>query len=155
MRRLRDSSEVREAADLLDAILKDTQPRDGASGGGRGERLRRILVQLCARAGFSAAAVASGDGLPLAAHGLPFPSEAAAAAISIMAEALKRVADVAAQRAASSVAIDLTYTDKLVLRRFAEGDATYYLLVLCPQDVDEHAEVEVSIDEIASLVKGA
>jgi len=152
MRRLRDSSEVREAADLLDAILKDTQPRHGANGGARGERLRRLLVQLCARAGFSGAAVADGDGLPLAAHNLPFQS--AGAVISIMGDSLKRVADVASQREAASISIDVNYADKLVVRRFAAADAPYYLLIACPQGVDEHGEVELSVDEIATLVSG-
>ncbi len=154
MRRLRDSSELREAADLLESIVKETVPRGVADA--RGERLRRILVQLCTRAGFSTAVVAGGDGLPLAAHGLSFPLEAAGAVMSIMGDALKRVSSVLERREpASSMTIDLSYADKLVVRRFSEGEGIFFLRVVCPLHVDEHAEIEVSIDEISRLVRGA
>lgn len=151
MQRLRDSSEVREAAELLGAILEQTPPR-GSDQAARGVRLARILREMCARAGFAGAAITDARGLPLATHALPFPMEAAGALTAILGDVLTRVADMTSHADASSVAIELGYFDKLVVRRFAERDAIYFLLVVCPARTEERAEIELSIDEISSLV---
>jgi predicted regulator of Ras-like GTPase activity (Roadblock/LC7/MglB family) len=155
MRRLRDSSEVREAVDLLGNIIRETPPREGGQAGSRGERLRRVLGRMCARSGFAAAAVTDGTGLPLAAHALPFPAETAGALASVLGTAMERVADVAGERNVSSISVDVSLVDKLVVRRLSLPSAAYYLLVLCAQTVDEHAEIELSVDELRAIVEAS
>lgn len=150
MARLRDSSELKEAAALLGAIIQDT--REASRSATRGDRLRQTLERLCARAHLRGAAVADAHGLPLASHDFPYSVDAIGALASVMGEAMAKVQSVTRDGEAVSVAIDIGFADKLVARRFGSEDETYFILAVCPQDLDERGELELSIEEIRSVV---
>jgi hypothetical protein len=152
---LRDSSEVKEAAELLEELARQTAAADAARAGNRGERLQHVLEQLCTRAGFLSAVACDPQGLPLAVHDCPIPQEALVALTSLLANTLSRTADITGWTQASSLSVDLDYERKAVLKRFVVHDDPYLLLVLCPQGVDERTEIEVSIQELIVLIGGA
>lgn len=151
MVRLRDSSEVQEAATLLGQILLET--KESELGSNRGERLERTLALLCSRARFTGAAVADGQGLALAAYNCPYDMEALSAFAAIMGEAIVRAGDTIGHAEADALSLDVNFTDKLVVRRFPVGDQTCLLLVLCPQELDERSEMELSIEQISTIIR--
>lgn len=152
MLKLRDSSEVKEAASLLDDMLQQMAAEGAARSGFRGERIQRALRQLCVRAGFQAATLCDPHGLPLAVHNAALPEETLAALATVLGDALRRAGDIAGWHEASSLSVDVDYQDKAVLRRFVVDDLPYYLLVHCAQETDERSELELSVEEIASII---
>ena len=50
--------------------------------------------------------------------------------------------------------MDINYTDKAVLRGLPLAGEPYYIMVLCPQHVDERIEVEVTEDAIIRILAG-
>jgi hypothetical protein len=152
MLKLRDSSEVKEAASLLGELLQQTAAEDAARTGFRGERIQRELRQLCARAGFEAACLCDQHGLPLAIHDMPIAEETIAALATVLGGALARTCDIADWPNAASLSIDIDYQDKLVLRTFIVDEIPYYLLVQCSQETDERSDLELSVEQIAAII---
>ena len=151
MSKPRISSELNEAAALLGAIAEDVRRRASPLQG-RGERLQRVLAQLCARARFKGAAVADAQGLPLATHNLPLAADAIGAIASVLGGALTTVGRATGHPEAASITVELGLDQKLVVRRIAEGDPAYFLVVLCPLGTDERSEIELSLRQLGSLV---
>jgi predicted regulator of Ras-like GTPase activity (Roadblock/LC7/MglB family) len=118
----------------------------------RGDRLEYALVSLCERGGLSGAVVADGQGLPLADYQSPVGGEVLAAFTSVLGGALERAGQLLGAQGADIISMDLNYTDKIVLRRFALEGEPYFLLVICSQDLDERTEVELSIDQITAIL---
>jgi predicted regulator of Ras-like GTPase activity (Roadblock/LC7/MglB family) len=118
----------------------------------RGDRLEYALASLCQRGGLSGAVVADAQGLPLADYQSPVGGEVLAAFTSVLAGALERAGQLLGAQGADIISMDLNYTDKIVLRRFALEGEPYFLLVICSQDLDERTEVELSIDQITAIL---
>lgn len=152
MLKLRDSSEVKEAASLLGELLLQTAAEDAARTGFRGERIQRELRQLCTRAGFEAASLCDQHGLPLAVHNMSIAEETIAALATVLGSSLARAGDIANWPNVASLSIDVDYQDKLVLRRFVVDEVPYYLLVQCSQETDERSDLELSIEQIAAII---
>lgn len=150
MSRLRTSSELQEAVTLLGELAAVS--RQAGSSIGRGERLERALAQLCARAHLHGAAIADEQGLVLAVHDAPFRVDVVGAVASILGDALGRAAKILEREGAHTIAIDSGVDEKIVVRRFECGDALYFLVVMCPIDLDERSEVEVSLAQFSSIV---
>jgi len=118
----------------------------------RGDRLEHVLASLCERGGLSGAVVADGKGLPLADYKSPVGGDALAAFTSVLGGALERAGIILGAEGADLISMDLNYTEKVVLRRFAlEGDP-YFLMVICSQDLDERTEVELSIEQVTAIL---
>ena len=49
------------------------------------------------------------------------------------------------QHEADNISMDINYTDKVVLRRFTVKGLQYYLMIVCPQAVDERSDDELSL----------
>jgi hypothetical protein len=81
------------------------------------------------------------------------PEEAIGAFAIVLGTALAKAGKLLGQHNAENISIDINYTEKIVLRRFAMGQSPGYLLVICPQEVDERGEVELSIEQIAQILK--
>ncbi|MBI5189159.1 MAG: hypothetical protein HZA22_00595 [Nitrospirae bacterium] len=118
----------------------------------RGDRLENALSALCRRAGFAGAVVADRSGLALALYNSPVDGGLLAAFTSVLGDALEKAGPMLGQTGAENISMDINYTDKVVLRRFNIDNRPYFLMVLCPQTVEERSEIEVSIDEIASIM---
>jgi predicted regulator of Ras-like GTPase activity (Roadblock/LC7/MglB family) len=130
---------------------QDLTPRVSAPES-KGGRIEELLESMCLRGQFAGAVVADQGGLAVAEYNCPVESEAVAACSSVLGGAMERAGDLLEQQEANHMTMDINYVDKVVLRQFAiEGD-TYYLLVICPQEVDERSELELSIDRIAVVL---
>ena len=147
----RISSELQEAAALLGQITDDVRRRASPTHG-RGERLERLLAQMCARAQFRGAAIADDQGLPLAVHNLTLRPEGLGAIASVLGGALATVAKVTERPQLATITVELSFDEKLVVRRVIEPDLAYYLLVLCPIAGDERGEIELSLRQLTTIV---
>jgi hypothetical protein len=119
----------------------------------RGDQLEITVESMCKRGGFSSAVVTDSDGLLLAVYNTPVDDDALTAFTVVMGDALEKAGTLLNQREANYISIDMNYTDKAVLRRFFINDIPFYMMIICPQRVDEKAEVELSIEQITSLLK--
>lgn len=119
----------------------------------RQDRLEASLRAMCRRGNFSGAVVADLQGLPLAVYNSPVQIDALAAFTSVLAAALERAAQLLEQQTAQSIiSIDINYVDKVVLRRFQAENRPYSLMVLCGQELDARNDVELSIEEITTVL---
>ena len=151
MAKPRISSELQEAAALFGAITDDVRRRTSPMHG-RGERLQRLLAQMCARAHFRGAAIADDQGLPLAIHNLPFRSDGLGAIASVLGDALSVVGRVTGRADVGMITVEVSFDEKLVVRRVTEAELTYYLVVLCPVAGDERGEIELSLRQLTAIV---
>ncbi len=119
----------------------------------RSDKLSVLLADMAARAGFDQVVLSDGAGLPLAAYAAPSEGAVLSALASILGEALERVGEYLEKEKGESISVDVGYADKLVLRRFDFAAGTFYITVLCGQDVDERSELELSVDEIRSILE--
>jgi len=118
----------------------------------RGDRLEYILSSMCRRSGLSGAVIADSKGLPLADFNSPVGGDTLAAFTSVLGNALERAATLLGESGAELISMDINYTDKIVLRRFPIENEQYFFLVICPQDLDERTEVELSIDQVTRVL---
>ena len=126
----------------------ETQPRLEY----RGDRLEFILSSMCRRGGLNGAVVADSKGLPLADFNSPVGGDILAAFTSVLGNALERAGTLLGESGAEIISMDINYTEKIVLRRFSiEGDQ-YFFLVICPQELDERTEVELSIEQVTAVL---
>ena len=130
----------------------DPRPSAGASPGFRDDVLEKTLEAMCRRGGMSGAVLADRMGFALAVHNSPVASEALAAFTSVLGYALDQAGTLLGETNAESIAIDINYTDKAVLRRFNVADNPLFMMVLCPQSVDERSEVEVTVEELSQIL---
>lgn len=176
MKTSKDFSEIQEAAQLLSAILREeaetpaeksapapevkpeaapppaARPIAAEKGAFRGDQLENAIELMCRRGNFSGAVVADENGLPLAVFNSPVGTDAIAAFTSVLGAALEKASRLLEQHGADNISMDINYADKVVLRRFTVSELTYFLMVICPQNVDERSEIELSIEQIVSIL---
>ena len=170
----KDFSEIQEAAKLLSNLLQ-SERRAGtpaslkvahdlsqktpvleqvkaASEGFRGDRIDRTLEVMCKRGGLTGAVIADSNGLALAVYNSPVATNAIAAFTSVLGSALEKAGHLLNQSGADNISMDINYSDKVVLRRFNVQGLQYYLMVICPQNIDEREEIELSIEQIIAIL---
>jgi hypothetical protein len=118
----------------------------------RAERVRQLLADMCKRGGFSGAVLADRSGLALAEFNSPFDIDALAAFASVVGGILDQAERLLGKRDANNLALDINYVEKIVVRKFTLVHQPAFLLLVCPQSIDERSEVELSIDLIASVL---
>jgi len=121
----------------------------------RGDQLENTVLAMCQRGGFSGAVVADDHGLALAIFNSPVSEDALAAFTVVLGDALEKAGNILNQPEANYISMDINYTDKVVLRRFTIDVIQFYMMVICSQDVDERDEVELTIDQIKTILEGA
>lgn len=117
-----------------------------------GDEIADILRGMCRRGGFAGAVLADASGLPLADFNCPVDPDAVAACSSVLGDAMRQAGRLLRQNEANNISMDINYVDKVALRRFELFGAPYYVMVICPQHVDERSEVEVSIDRLVEVL---
>ena len=181
MKTLKDSSEIAEAARLFADLLRMQAPEETKSeatdatkateaaaqrpapkeplpefkpsvSGYRSEQLEHALEVMCKRGGFVGAVIADMHGFALAVYNSPVESDALAAFTTVLGDALERAAYLLNQHGADNISMDINYVDKVVLKRFKVAEGRYFLMVICPQGSDERGEVELSIEQIISIL---
>lgn len=117
-----------------------------------GERLSELLAAMCRRGGFHGGVIADGGGLLLADYNCPVEAEAVAACGSVLGGAMEQAGALLKQTGANTLSLDINYVDKVALHRFELGGEPFFLMIICPQIVDERSEVEVSIEQIRAIL---
>jgi predicted regulator of Ras-like GTPase activity (Roadblock/LC7/MglB family) len=118
----------------------------------RGDKLERALAAMCKRSGFNGAVVADNKGLPLAVYNSPVGADAIAAYTTVLGGALEKAGTLLGQHGAETISMDINYADKVVLRLFTIANNPYFIMVLCPQNVDARSEVELSVAQITAIL---
>lgn len=119
----------------------------------RGDQLENILYAMCKRGGFSSAVVADDQGLTLGVYNSPVEPDVLAAFTIILGEAIGKAGRFLDQHEANNISLDINYADKTVVRRFFLADQPYFIMIICPQNTDERAEIELSLDQIIKLLQ--
>jgi hypothetical protein len=171
MNTLTNSIEIQEAAKLLHALLatnglqneeanKSTTDESHSVPASvdlplpfRGDQLENILYGMCKRGGFSSAMVADRQGLTLGVYNSPVEMEILAAFTTVLGEAISKAGRFLDQHEANNISLDINYADKTVVRQFNLAEDPYYILIICPQNVDERNEVELSLKQIVTLLQ--
>lgn len=120
--------------------------------GHKEERLENALQILCQRGGFSSAIIADDQGLALADYNSPVNTEVLAAFATVLGSAIAQASHFLDQHEANNISMDINYADKAVVRKFTVRAQSFYLFIICPQDVDERNEVELSMETIMNLL---
>jgi len=122
MRTLWDSSEIKEAASLLNDVLGKTAQATGpvpqiapevnrARNLSRGDRLDESLMSMCTRGEFHGAVLADDSGLPLAVYNSPVDDDVIAAFTSVLGKSLDRTAQLLKQPTANNLLASSKYQD--------------------------------------------
>lgn len=148
----RSAVSLRETAALRDPTPPRERPSRPASGAYRSDQMGDILRNMCKRGGFSGAVVADRGGLPVADFNCPVEIDVMAALGSVLGSSLEQAAELLQRPEANNLSVDINYVDKIVLRTFRFESLPYHLLVICPQAIDERSEVELSIEQIQSVL---
>jgi len=116
--------------------------------------LEQALERMCRRGGFQGSVLADNSGL-LFSHFITarWKGDIMAAFTSIMGESMAQAATLLRQPNANNISMDINYLDKIILRKFSIEDVSYFLLIISPQQVDERAEVELSITQVSDILK--
>lgn len=146
------ASEVVTAPVLVTAAPTHREPLAPVEGEFREERLENSLIAMCRRGGFDGAVLADDSGLPLAVHNSPVGNEQIAAFTAILGDALSKAGRYLQEHGADYISMDVNYEDKVVVRSFDALRQKMYLMVLCKQEMDERAEVEMSLQQISSIL---
>jgi len=118
----------------------------------RDDQLEQVIKNMCQRSHFKGAIVIDDTGLPFAAVNPPVSIEALSALAVILGASLERADSLLNLQGAEYLSIDINYEEKIILRRFLINDAPYFILAVCPQEIDERSEIEISIDQIVSIL---
>ncbi len=118
----------------------------------RGDQLESCLHALCNRGGLSGAMIADDNGFAVAAYNSPVESEVFAALASVLGQTIDKAVFFLGQQDANNISLDVNYADKVVVRKFTVADSPFYLIIVCPQHIDERSEVELSIEQIKSIL---
>lgn len=168
---LTNSPELREAAELFRDLLstKNFLAADMDTAGEhdqstpeddenlplpfRGDQLENILYGMCKRGGFSCAVVADRQGLTLGGYNSPVDMEILAAFTTVLGEAIGKAGRFLDQHEANNISLDINYADKAVVRQFTLAGSPFFIMIICPQNVDERSEIELSLDQIITLLQ--
>ncbi len=119
----------------------------------REEQLEKTMAAMCKRAGFIGAVIADNSGSPLAAHNSPVNDQIMATFTSILGTALEKAGNLLDEHKANHITLDINHTEKAALRLFHIDGRPYFLMIICPQEVDEKTEVELSIVQLAAVLE--
>lgn len=170
MNRLRKSKELHEAASIFNALLASEQDdtakaelsvkakaslaeTTGEDQGFRGDKLENVLYAMCRRGNFQGAVVADEQGLALAIYNSPVEGDVLAAFTIVLGEAIEKAGRFLEQYDANNISLDINFVDKAVVRKFSVGDNSFYILVICEQEIDERSEIELSIEQVAAILE--
>ncbi len=118
-----------------------------------GDQLEKLLENLCLQSGFSSAVVADGKGLPVSGFNTPVDIDVLAAFSSVLGDVIDKVPFFLTQYEAGNISIDINYVDKAVVQKFLIEEESFYLLIICSQDIDERAYIELFSDQISRVLK--
>ncbi|PID76068.1 MAG: hypothetical protein CSB23_00200 [Deltaproteobacteria bacterium] len=117
------------------------------------ERLEKLLANLCQQSSFQSAVVADSKGLPIGGINTPVAMEVLAAFSSVLGDVLDRVPNFFEQYEPGNISLDINYVDKVVVKKFLLEEEFFYLLILCSQDIDERAYIELFSEQITKVLK--
>ena len=126
--------------------------RDLSASDFMGDKLENLLAKLCQQSGFQSALVADEQGLPIGAVNTPVEINVLAAFSSVLGGVIDKVPYFFEQYNANNISVDINYVDKAVVQKFLIGEVPFFLLIICSQDIDERAYIELFSDQITRLL---
>ncbi|PIE64315.1 MAG: hypothetical protein CSA26_08705 [Desulfobacterales bacterium] len=118
-----------------------------------GDKLEKLLANLCRQSGFSSAVIADEKGLPISGVNTPVTIDILAAFSSVLGNIIDKVPYFLKQYEAGHISIDINYVDKIVVQKILVEEESVYLLIICSQDIDERAYIELFSDQIIKILK--
>ena len=161
-----ECSQLEESARLLKLLasditaeeknIKDSQNSVNSSTAAinfRSDKLVFALESMCRRGDFLGAIIADENGFPLADFNSPVSVDQMAAYTGVLGDSMIKGRHFLSEEAVNNISMDINYTDKIVLRRFSGQGQHFHLLVICPQDVDERSEMELTVEELQTMIE--
>ncbi|HIJ79799.1 MAG: ParA family protein [Desulfobulbaceae bacterium] len=111
-----------------------------------------ILKKMCGAGGFYGAIVADAMGFALADFNSPVAVDTLAAFSSVLGDVLAKAGGMLEQEKANNISMDMNDTDKIVLRSFVVHDSVFYLLAVCPQEVNAPGEMQAAVTAIIDVL---
>jgi chromosome partitioning protein len=138
-------------------ITQDDTPVAEESEAGEGgefhtDFLGGILEKMCSAGGFYGAIIADSMGFPLADFSSPLAVDTLAAFSSVLGDSLVKAGSMLEQEGANNISMDMNDTDKIVLRSFVVHDSLFYLLAVCPQEVNAPGEMQAAVTAIVDVL---
>jgi hypothetical protein len=135
-----------------DASVKPPAANEPLERDHKEDMLEDALQILCQRGRFTSAIIADDQGLALADYNSPVDTAVMAAFATVLGGAIAQASHFLDQHQANNISMDINYADKAVVRKFTIDASPFYLFIICPQDVDERNEVELSLKTIITLL---
>jgi hypothetical protein len=133
--------------------LQVVEERDLSASNFMGDKLENLLAKLCQQSGFQSAIVADDQGLPIGGVNTPVEVNVLAAFSSVLGGVIDKVPYFFEQYNANNISVDINYVDKAVVQKFLIGEVPFFLLIICSQDIDERAYIELFSDQITRLLE--
>ncbi len=118
-----------------------------------GDKLEKLLENLCRQSGFQCAVVADKKGLPIGGVNTPVAIDVLAAFSSVLGDVIDKVPLFLEQYESGNISIDINYIDKAVVQKFLLEEESFYLLIICSQDIDERAYIELFSEQIIKVLQ--
>ncbi|PIE59048.1 MAG: hypothetical protein CSA33_00310 [Desulfobulbus propionicus] len=117
------------------------------------DRLENLLESLCRQSGFQSAVVADKKGLPIGGVNTPDSIDVLAAFSAVLGDVLDKVPHFLNQYESGNISLDINYVDKAVVQKIFIDEEHFYLLIICSQDIDERAYIELFNQQITRILK--
>ncbi len=117
------------------------------------DKLEELLANLCHQSGFQSAVVADEKGLPIGGINTPASIDVLAAFSAMLGDVLDRVPHFLDQYESGNISLDINYVDKVVVQKFLIDEEHFYLLIICSQDIDERAYIELFSEQISRILQ--
>lgn len=137
-----------------DCVIKadDENSPETTSTPTRSALLEDVLAELCRKGGFSGALIADEMGLTLAASNLRQDPDALAAFATVLGEALKQADSILDFKEATTVSLNVSATEKIILRGFFLLESRHYLLVFAPLTAEPSSLIDHAVDAITKAI---
>ncbi len=117
------------------------------------DKLEKLLENLCRQSGFQSAVIADEKGLPISGINTPVSIDVLAAFSAVLGDVLDKVPHFLDQYESGNISLDINYVDKMVVQKFLIDEEHFYLLIICSQDIDERAYIELFSEQISKILQ--
>ncbi|PIE60710.1 MAG: hypothetical protein CSA31_00750 [Desulfobulbus propionicus] len=139
--------------EMVSSPITFTKDEEGTESTFTSDKLEKLLENLCRQSGFQSAVVADEKGLPLGGINTPASIDILAALSAMLGGVLDRVPHFLDQYESGNISLDINYVDKVVVQKFPIDEEHFYLLIICSQDIDERAYIELFSEQISKILQ--
>ncbi len=118
-----------------------------------GDKLEKLLADLCTKSGFTSVVVADERGFPISGVNMPVALELLAAFSSVLGWVIDKTPVFFEEYEAGIVSVDISHIEKAVAKKFSLEEQAMYLLIICSQDIDVRSHADLFIDRITRVLE--